>query len=316
MASNDIEVLDPAATVEKLKKIVSKVALNRRHFMAALGAAGVAAGTGLVSGPVAHAQQPTPNGYAQVDVLNFLLNIKYLKATFYSYVTQGADLPGSSYVTLGTGQIYNPPPKVTFTGTNAAQITDMFNEMYYDDLNQLIDLRNLLGVAAVARSTINLLGTSASSGSFSAPSATMTLSGAQAIAQARMLEDLSVTAFAGAMTYLTGNNLTFAAQVLAFDGCHAAALRLATIQTNAPYQGTQYQTPSRSQPSQAAKSSTPCSRRPASRRRRCPDRQRLIPAGAVVTTVTSKASAAPTGIVTVTSQRHDGIEHQRSGGTI
>ena len=60
------------------------------------------------------AQQPTPNGFAQIDVLNFLLNVKYLKATFYSYVTQGADLPGSSYATLGSGQVYNAPGKITF----------------------------------------------------------------------------------------------------------------------------------------------------------------------------------------------------------
>ena len=304
MASNDIAVLDPAATVEKLKNIVSKVALNRRHFMAALGAAGVAAGTGLVSSPVAHAQQAY-TGYSQPDILNFLLNIKYLKATFYSFVTQGVDLPGSSYVTISTGQIYNQPAKVTFSGTNAAQITDMFNEMYYDDLNQLIDLRNLLGVAVMARSTINLLGTSASTGSFSAPAATVTLSGPQAIALARMLEDVRVTAFAGAMAYLTGSNLTYAAQVLAADGCHAAALRLASIQTSAPYQGTQYlaladtfliATLAGSKTINAVLTSVPASVVPG-----VAITGNGIPVGSVVTAVTAKASVAPTGIVVVGS---------------
>ena len=256
MASNDIEVLDPAATVEKIKKIASGVALNRRHFMAALGAAGVAAGTGLVSGPVARAQQPTPTGYAQTDVLNFLLNIKYLKGTFYSFVTQGVDLPGPTYITLSSSQVYNQPPAVSFTpfGSYASQIADMFSEMYYDDLNHLINLRSLIetasgatGAAAAAvvapRPTLNLLGTSPASGpgvSFSAPSTTTTMSGAQAIAMARMFEDLSVTAFAGALQYLSGANLATAAQIMAVDGAHAAALRLTTIQTGAPYQGTFY----------------------------------------------------------------------------
>jgi hypothetical protein len=253
-SSNDIEVLDPTATVEKLKNIVSKVALNRRHFMAALGAAGVAAGTGLGSGSGARAQQPIPTGYSQADVLNFLLNIKYLKATFYSFLTQGADLPvnyttanGNTYKPgLSTGQIYNQPVKLT-TSTISAQFLDMFNEMFYDDLNQVIDLQQLLGGladtggSAAGRQTINLLGTSAANATFAAPSATTTLSGVQAIAQARMLEDLSVTAFAGAMSYLTGNNLAYAAQALATDGAHAAALRLASIQTGAIYQGTMYQ---------------------------------------------------------------------------
>jgi hypothetical protein len=238
-SSNDIEVLDPTASVEKLKNIVSKVALNRRHFMAALGAAGVAAGTGLVSRPDAHAQQPTPNGFLQVDVLNFLLNIKYLKATFYSYLTQGDDLPDSTYVTLGSNQIYSTPPKLTGL---SSQVTDMFSEMYYDELNQLVDLRNILGSAAVNRPCMNLAGTSAANTTFSAPAATMSLTGVQAIAQARMLEDVSVTAFAGALTYLTGTNLAFAAQILAVDGCHAAALRLASIQNPAVlYQGSLYQ---------------------------------------------------------------------------
>ena len=240
-SSNDIEVLDPTATVEKLKNIVSKVALNRRHFMAALGAAGIAAGTRLGSGPVARAQQPTPNGFAQIDVINFLLNIKYLKATFYSYVTTGADLPGSSYATLASGQVYNAPGKISFSGTNAAQIADMFNEMYYDELNQLIDLRNLLGVASVPRTTMNLLGNSVANATYVTPSGTVISTGAQAIGQARMLEDISVTAFAGALSYLTGPSLAIATQILAVDGCHAAALRLASIQTGAAYQGTLYQ---------------------------------------------------------------------------
>jgi len=260
MASNNIEVLDPAATVEKLRKIVSGVEMNRRHFMAALGVAGVAAGTGLVSGPVARAQQPTPTGYTQLDVLNFLLNVKYLSATFNSFITQGVDLPATSFTTLSSSQVYNQPAQVSFSAySNASQLTDMFNEIYYDDLNHLIDLRNLVIVSAIGssalgtaagyavvapRPTLNLMGTSAANVAFSAPSTTTVITAAQAIAMARMFEDLCVTAFTGSLAYLTGANLAAAAQVLAADGCHASALRLATIQTGAPYQGTFYVGPS------------------------------------------------------------------------
>ena len=231
MASN-VEVLDPSAKVEKLKKNAPGFALNRRHFMGALGVAGAAAGTSLMSSPAAFAQQPKPNGFLEVDVLNFLLNIKYLKATFYSYITQGADLPGTSHVTVGTGGVFNQPAKITFTGTTAAQITDMFNEMYFDELNQLIDLRNLLGTAVLPRQTINLLGTGTST------TATTTLTPSQAIAMSRMLEDVSASAFAGAAIYLTGTNLAYATQVLAADGFHAGAVRLVSIQTGATYQST------------------------------------------------------------------------------
>jgi len=137
--------------------------VNRRNFIAALGVAGAAAGAALVSSPKALAQQPSnPNGYAQVDVLNLMLNIKYLKATLYSYITQGTDLPPASFVTEGAGALYNYPAKVTFATTGLAtaqQITDIFNEMYYDELNQLIALRALQGIAVIGRPTMNLLGT-------------------------------------------------------------------------------------------------------------------------------------------------------------
>ena len=295
-SSNDIEVLDPTATVEKLKNIVSKVALNRRHFMAALGVAGIAASTRLGSGPVARAQQPTPNGFAQTDVLNFLLNVKYLKATFYSYVTTGADLPGSSYAILSSGQVYNQPGKITFTGTNAAQITDMFNEMYYDELNQLIDLRNLLGVASAARATMNLLGNSVANATYATPSGTVISTGAQAVGQARMLEDISVTAFAGALSYLTGANLALASQILAVDGCHAAALRLASIQTGAAYQGTLYQS-SFQIGTNGTNIVTAVLTSTTAVVGDIITAPGLIPAGAVITAITPKTSLTPTGVI-------------------
>ena len=305
-SSNDIEVLDPTATVEKLKNIVSKVALNRRHFMAALGAAGIAAGTRLGSGPVARAQQPTPNGFAQIDVLNFLLNIKYLKATFYSYVTTGADLPGSSLPPWPRARSTSAPGKISFSGTNAAQITDMFNEMYYDELNQLIDLRNLLGVASVPRTTMNLLGNSVANATYVTPSGTVISTGAQAIGQARMLEDISVTAFAGALSYLTGPNLAIATQILAVDGCHAAALRLATIQTGAAYQGTLYQSLFQI----ATNGTNIVTAILASTAAVVGDiitAPGLIPAGAVITAITPAANKTPTGVVINTSKVITGV---------
>jgi len=230
MASKEVEVLDPAATVEKDKETASQVALDRRYFMAALGVAGAAAGAALMSTPsTVHAQQPVPNGFTQLDILNFLLNIKYLKATLYSYLTQGADLPAASGVTVGTGGVFNAPAKLTFSGSNAAQITDIFNEMYYDELNQLIALRGLIGTSASGRGTMNLLGTG------STTTATSTMTQNQAIGIARFLEDVSVSAFAYASEYLTGNNLAYASQAMAVNGFHAGAVRLVCIQNNVPY---------------------------------------------------------------------------------
>lgn len=239
MASNDVEVLDPAAPVEK--STTSGFELDRRHFIA-LGVAGAAAGTALISASKAEAQQPIPNGYAQVDVLNLMLQVKYLKATLYSYITQGTDLPPASQVTNGAGTVYNAPTKITFTGgglVTAQQITDVFNEMYYDELNQLIALRALQGVAAANRQTVNLIGTGGSGAAPSSTSTTMTQS--QAIGLARLLEDLSASAFANATVYLSGANLALATKALATDAAHAGAIRLIAIQTGAQFQGTAYE---------------------------------------------------------------------------
>jgi hypothetical protein len=239
MASNEAEALATAASVDSLKELTSERALNRRRFMAAVGLVGAAAGAALLSAPVAAAQQPVGNGYDPVDVLNLLLNLKYLQATFYSFITQGKDLPAASTVTTGTGAVYNQPAKLTITGTNAQQITDMLNEIYYDELEQLIALRSFLGVAAVNRATMNLLGTSAANAAFAAPPTTTTLTPSQAIGLARMLEDVTLQAFAGAAPYLSGTYLNLAAQAMAVDGFHSGAIRLFAIQTGAVYQGTE-----------------------------------------------------------------------------
>jgi hypothetical protein len=231
MASNEVEVLDPTATVEKDNNTVSEGAVNRRNLLVALSVAGAVAGASLVSRQTAFAQQPKPTGYKEFDVINFLLNIKYLKATLYSYITTGADL--STTVTSGTGAVFNPLAKITFSGSNAAQITDMFNEMYYDELNQVIALRALQGSTTANRNSIDLLGTMNT-----ANKAATTITQNQAIGIARMLEDLSVQALAGASVYLSGSNRALISQIMAVDGAHAGALRLVCIQNGIPYLGT------------------------------------------------------------------------------
>jgi hypothetical protein len=216
MASKEIEILDPAASIAKLKTNATDRALNRRHFIAALGMTGAAAGTGMLSGcSTASIVPATTATLGQTDVLNFALNIKYLQATFYSYVTQGADLTGSAVT--GSGVVTNAPAKLTFTGTNAKQITDMFDEIYYDEIHHVSTLTSLLGSAVVPRPAINL-------GAFG------TITATNAIAIARLLEDVGVTAYAGAVAGLSTSDITITGQVLGADGFHSGALRLASIQ--------------------------------------------------------------------------------------
>ena len=227
MASKNAEILDTAAAVEKLKKIASRRTVNRRKFMTALGVAGAATGAGIVARKATNPTAVEAAGPTQIDVLNFALNIEYLEATYYSYVTQGADLPAA--ITTGSGPIYNFPAKITFP---TQQITDLMNELYFDEIGHVQALRSVLGSSAIARPTLDLSGANKTSGG----SATVTA--ANAIALLRMFEDLGVTAYAGAAPLLSGSNLTYASQILAVEGFHAGALRLIAIQQSSPYNPT------------------------------------------------------------------------------
>ena len=73
---------------------------------------GVAAGAGLMSGCNATTTSVpvTSASPAETNLLNFALNLEYLEATFYSFITGGADInltaPANSGVSLvGSGAI-------------------------------------------------------------------------------------------------------------------------------------------------------------------------------------------------------------------
>ena len=216
MASSEIQILDPAGTVEKLKKVAAGRALNRRHFIAALGMTGAAASAESLTGcSSSNSVAVTTAGVQQTDVLNFALNLEYLEATFYSFITQGADLPSST--TSGSGAITGAPAKLTFIGSNAQQITDMLDEIYFDELNHVLTLRTLLGAALVNRPAINL-------------SALGAITSSNVLSIARLFEDVGVTAYAGAVAALSGGNLGFAMQILAVESFHAGSVRLVSIQ--------------------------------------------------------------------------------------
>ena len=223
MASNEIEILDPTATVGKLKKIAAGRALNRRHFIAALGMTGAAAGAGLMSGCTVGSStvvSTTTAGAGETDILNFALNLEYLEATFYSYITTGADINATKtgINLLGSGAITGAPSAaLTFIGANAQQITDLLNEIYFDEWNHVRTLQSLLGSVAIPRPAINL-------------AAYATITATNALSIARLFEDVGVTAYAGATAALLSSNLVFSAQILGVESFHAGALRLVSIQ--------------------------------------------------------------------------------------
>lgn len=203
-----------------LNRIELKKALNRRRFLSGLGFTGAAvAGSALLAGCGGSSHHNVmAAGPTETDVLNFALNLEYLEATFYSYVATGGDIPASS-TGGGPAPTGAPPAQPAF---QSMQIADMFAEIYYDEISHVNDLRSALGSAAVARPQLSL-------------DALGTVSTANYIAFARLFEDVGVTAYAGAATDLTGQNLQYAAQILAVEAFHSGAIRLVDIQQGAPY---------------------------------------------------------------------------------
>ncbi len=219
MASTEIENVDPTATVDKINKIAADRALNRRRFLSTLGMAGAAAGAAaLMSGCSTTSTSNlavTTAGAGQTDSLVFLLNIQYLEATFYSYITQGTDLPSS--ITGNGPAPTGAPAALAVAAPITQQIVDLLNEIYYDEVNHVTFLRNLLGSAMVARPAINLA-------AYGAITAT------NAIGIARILEDVEITAFASVLAGLSSSNATYSGQLFGAESFHSGALRLICIQ--------------------------------------------------------------------------------------
>ena len=217
----DAQPLSETLLLEKAKQELNlsryKKALARRNFLKNVGlaSAGIAAGAlieGCSNGANTNAQNVT---VPQTDVLNFALNLEYLEAEFYSMAVTGAHL--SSSVT-GATSTATGGAKVTFTDPRVADIAAEINN---DETLHVKFLRGALGGSAVAEPAINL---NALGIGFANQAQFLTL--------ARAFEDTGVSAYAGAATLLSGNNLQYAAQILATEAYHAGNLRLEVIENS------------------------------------------------------------------------------------
>jgi hypothetical protein len=222
-SNNDIQDLE-LITVEQAEALRNHRAINRRKFMAGIGLAGAAAGAALLGGCSSNNTMASGSGGvmaagpSETDVLNFALNLEFLEATFYSFATQGVDLPSS--LTTGSGAITGAPTsKIAFPNQ---QITDIFNEIFFNEMSHVADLQSLIGSGHIARPALNL-------------SAVGAVTSANIITIARQFEDVGTTAYAGAASLLTGTNLSYAAQILAVEAFQAGALRLISIQQAVPF---------------------------------------------------------------------------------
>lgn len=209
-------IADPVKAEQQLNLIQYKKALARRGFLKNVGlaGAGIAAGA-IIQGCSDNSSSSNPKAQTipETDVLNFALNLEYLEAEFYSVAVTGTTLASS--VTGGTSTATGGA-KVTFTDT---RIADIAAEILNDEMLHVKFLRTALGAMVVAEPSINL---NALGIGFASQAEFLTLS--------RAFEDTGVSAYAGAATLLSGNNLQAAAQILAVEAYHAGNIRLNVVQ--------------------------------------------------------------------------------------
>lgn len=224
--------------------VLSRVAdrMGRRRFLSTMGAAGAVAGAAAVSGSLAGCSNDGPVATpavtpSVVDVLNFALNLEYLEASFYLYITTGS---GLSAANMGS----NPG-----TVTGGAQVT-FTNPVIASAAAQLADDENKHVV--FLRSTIAAIGgTPVSMPSINLAAGGTVNSDATFLAAARQLETVGVSAYIGGAQYLVSSTaaLTYAAQILDTEAQHAGFLRelCITLGVTSPAVDSQDQPPTATQ---------------------------------------------------------------------
>jgi hypothetical protein len=217
--------------VEEMKLIAferSVSRMTRRNFFTTAGIVAGAAGTlGLVgcsdspspvtTTPPTTAPAPTttaaPAGPSVVDVLNFALNLEYLEASFYLYVTTGS---GLSVADMGTNPgAVSGGAKVNFTNSMVSSIA---TQLATDEMEHVEFLRTTIaavGGTPVGMPALNLAAMGA------------VTSDATFLTAARQLETVGISAYAGGAQYLISNTtgLTYAAQILHTEAQHEGFLR-------------------------------------------------------------------------------------------
>jgi len=220
-----------APTVEKLNELYER-SINRRNFLAGIGAAGAATalagcGGGAPTPSSSGSTSTTTTTYGDTDILNFALNLEYLEAEFYLRAATGSG--------LATSDIGSNPGAVTggaqVTGLTTAQ-QNILNEIAYDEQQHVRFLRSALGSAAVSRPAIDLTNSFNALASAAGIASTFNpFSNFDTLAVgAFIFEDVGVTAYGGAATLIstagiTAGYLAAAAGIMAVEAYHAAYVR-------------------------------------------------------------------------------------------
>lgn len=190
---------------------------DRRRFMQKLGAATAVLGA-------ASAVQAQDTAITDVDILQFALNLEYLEAEFYTVATSGRSIDtfGVGITGDGTAGATSGGSRVIFNNFGSP-VSNIMEELAFDERAHVTLLRTALtaaGVMPVAKPAINLNGLGFGFGGQ-----------VDFIILARILEDIGVTAYAGAAPLITDKAyLGVAAQILAVEAFHSGNIRLLIAQ--------------------------------------------------------------------------------------
>jgi hypothetical protein len=164
-------------------------------------------------------------------VLNFALNLEYLEAEFYTYATTGKSITSFGIGTKGQANGANPTEGGTTVGGKAVSfsenelfIRDIATQIGSDERAHVVLLRGALGSSAAAKPNIDLGALGFGFGNQN-----------DFLRAARILEDIGVTAYAGAAGLLkTPDIITAAARLLGAEAEHAAAIRTQVARLKIP----------------------------------------------------------------------------------
>ena len=194
------------------------VRADRRRFLTTLGAAGAVAGTVALTGGLTGCNDVTSpvlpgNTPSVLDVLNFALNLEYLEASFYLYVTTGGGL-SSTDMGAGAGSV-SGGAKVNFVNPIVASAA---NQLALDEREHVEFLRTT--IAAVGGTPIAMPNLNLAAGGPVTSDATF-------LAAATRLEATGVSAYTGGAQYLVSSTaaLTYAAQILDTEAQHEGLIR-------------------------------------------------------------------------------------------
>lgn len=195
---------------------------DRRRFMKKISAVSAILGAAsVVSAPSAQAQSMD---ITDVDILQFALNLEYLEAEFYTVAVSGRSIDkfGVGIDGDGTAGVTTGGAQVIFNN-NTIPVQNIMEELAFDERAHVNLLRGALtaaGVKPVAKPAINLSGLGFGFGGQ-----------VDFVIVARILEDIGVTAYAGAAPLITSKAyLGVAAQILAVEAFHSGNIRLIIAQ--------------------------------------------------------------------------------------